>query len=161
MTNISDRHAEVAKVANDAHARDERAVDAVMAAFDVAKNTATRWLWEARAAGHHIDNDQRFGLTEPQRLNQVFATLGDGRAFEPQPWVADANCRSVKTDLFFPERGDTHTQRQALEVCRGCSVRFDCFQYGFNNYERGVWGGTTERQRRQLRNGWLRLEDIA
>jgi hypothetical protein len=41
-------------------------------------------------------------------------------------------------------------------VCQGCPVRDACPQYAFETRQTdGIWGGTTERQRRRLRRAWL------
>jgi WhiB family redox-sensing transcriptional regulator len=67
------------------------------------------------------------------------------------PWVNEAACRGLATNLFYPERGDP--TRHALEVCKPCPVKADCLQYAIDNSERwGVWGGLTERQRRRIRS---------
>jgi WhiB family redox-sensing transcriptional regulator len=65
-------------------------------------------------------------------------------------WQSMANCMGVDPDLFFPERGAS--TREAKEVCRGCLVRQDCLEYALANGEKfGIWGGLSERERRQLR----------
>lgn len=67
------------------------------------------------------------------------------------PWVADAACKGINTNLFYPERGEP--TRHALEVCKPCVVKAECLQYAIDNSERwGIWGGMTERQRRQIRS---------
>ena len=51
-------------------------------------------------------------------------------------------------DALFPEAVD---QKRARGVCMGCPVRFDCLAEALDNrIEWGVWGGMTERERRQL-----------
>ena len=73
---------------------------------------------------------------------------------EDRGWQARANCMGVDPDLFFPERGAS--TREAKEVCRGCVVREDCLEFALaTNQESGVWGGTTEDERRKLRKQWL------
>ena len=63
-------------------------------------------------------------------------------------WRERANCLGVDPDLFFPERGEP--LRQVKAVCAGCEVRSECLAEGL--HERfGVWGGTSERERRALR----------
>jgi WhiB family transcriptional regulator, redox-sensing transcriptional regulator len=72
---------------------------------------------------------------------------------EPQPWMAHANCAGVDPDLFFPERGESTTEAKA--ICRACPVRTECLDYALSINERhGIWGGTSERQRRAIRNQW-------
>jgi WhiB family redox-sensing transcriptional regulator len=52
-------------------------------------------------------------------------------------------------DLFFP--GPDEDQEQALEVCRTCPVREECLEWALIARERyGIWGGTTEQERRRL-----------
>lgn len=132
----------------------EPTVDSLMAEHGLSRQVATRLLWKTRIA----DNQQ--GDPTHQRFEQLLATLGDGRVWHPQPWRERANCHGVATDLFFPTRGDMRTQEQAVAVCRMCEVRAECFRYGMDHFERGVWGGTTERQRRQIRSGYLNADDI-
>lgn len=65
-------------------------------------------------------------------------------------WMADAACRGLNPAFFFP---DTKAESQAAQaVCRGCPVRAQCLTYAIDNYEdEGVWGGTAEKYRRQVR----------
>ena len=76
----------------------------------------------------------------------------DGQPFElrAQPWMADANCAGVDPELFFPQRGESTVEAKA--VCRACPVRAQCLDYALSINERnGIWGGTSERQRRTIR----------
>jgi WhiB family transcriptional regulator, redox-sensing transcriptional regulator len=63
-------------------------------------------------------------------------------------WVAKARCHSTDPDELFV-RGAA--QRQAAVICRQCPVVAECLADALDNQmEFGVWGGMTERQRRQL-----------
>ena len=64
-------------------------------------------------------------------------------------WQNRAACRSESLDLFYSiEDADI---RQALAMCRRCEVRTACLEYAMTNREHfGVWGGTTERERRRI-----------
>ena len=65
-------------------------------------------------------------------------------------WRDDALCRQVGMDLFFPEKGET--PKAAKQVCAACPVRAECLAEALAGDIRfGVWGGTSERERRQLR----------
>lgn len=80
--------------------------------------------------------------------------LDEAPALQEQPdrpdWFERAECRGVDPDLFFPKAGESY--QQAQRVCRECPVRAQCLEYALDNCERfGVWGGLTERERRQLR----------
>lgn len=51
-------------------------------------------------------------------------------------------------DALFPEGKD---QKRAKAICMGCPVRAECLAEALDNrIEWGVWGGMTERERRQL-----------
>jgi WhiB family redox-sensing transcriptional regulator len=68
-------------------------------------------------------------------------------------WMAFAVCRDHPTELFFPTRGTSTAP--AKEICAKCSVRSECLEYVLESVEAhndsGVWGGTSVRERRQLR----------
>lgn len=65
-------------------------------------------------------------------------------------WHADAACLEHPEVDFFPSgRGD-----DAKAVCAGCLVRDECLAAALVRGEHdGIWGGTSERQRRALRRG--------
>lgn len=70
----------------------------------------------------------------------------------PQDWKQHAACRGMDASLFFPERGDTAPVRAAQAVCRTCPVAEECLSYAMALNEKfGIWGGTSERQRRAMR----------
>lgn len=67
--------------------------------------------------------------------------------FGEREWMSRAACKGMDTNLFFPERGDTHSVRLAKSVCAGCPVIEECGEYG--KAERfGFWGGMGVRRRR-------------
>jgi len=79
---------------------------------------------------------------------------------EDRAWQDYANCLGVDPDLFFPERGAS--TREAKEVCRGCVVREECLEYALANHiDHGIWGGTSERQRRRIAAGRRRAAQAA
>ena len=63
-------------------------------------------------------------------------------------WVDDAACSAEDPELFFPERNSY--AREAKAVCAGCSVLEACRDYALTSPVglAGVWGGTTEQERR-------------
>lgn len=68
-------------------------------------------------------------------------------ASDAEDWTLDARCRGMQ-DQLFPEGAD---QKRARAVCTGCAVRSECLAEALDNrIEWGVWGGMTERERRQL-----------
>lgn len=73
-------------------------------------------------------------------------------AAELLSWRADGACRGMDPALFYPDRGDLDAVRRAKEVCRGCAVQEQCLAWALHACERiGIWGGTSEAERRALR----------
>ncbi|MET7442847.1 WhiB family transcriptional regulator [Streptomyces sp. NPDC004082] len=72
-----------------------------------------------------------------------------------ESWRDAAACRSVDPDLFFPvgSTGPALLQiREAKAVCRSCPVREACLQWALDTGQTlGVWGGTSENERRALK----------
>jgi WhiB family redox-sensing transcriptional regulator len=74
--------------------------------------------------------------------------------FESPSWYAEAACHTLPADLFFPA-GRTGSARELAEaakrVCARCRVSQACLAFALEtNQEYGVWGGTTEDERRAL-----------
>lgn len=64
-----------------------------------------------------------------------------------EDWTLKARCRGMQ-DQLFPDGAD---QKRARSLCMGCQVRSQCLAEALDNrIEWGVWGGMTERERRQL-----------
>ena len=67
----------------------------------------------------------------------------------PAAWTASALCAQADPEEWFPEKGSS--TRMAKAICSRCPVRADCLSEALANGERfGVWGGLSERERRQL-----------
>ncbi|MEU2786244.1 MULTISPECIES: WhiB family transcriptional regulator [unclassified Streptomyces] len=70
-------------------------------------------------------------------------------------WRDHAACRHEDPDLFYPigTSGPTLMQtEEAKAVCRRCSVREACLRWALDMDQfTGVWGGTSEAERRALR----------
>lgn len=65
-------------------------------------------------------------------------------------WMERARCLDADPELFFPAKGGSADPAKA--VCAACPVRVPCLDYALDHGERlGVWGGTTPRERRELR----------
>jgi len=61
-----------------------------------------------------------------------------------------AACRGLDPHLFFPDRGASVAEAKA--VCASCPVRAECLEFALINVEKfGIFGGTSERERRRLR----------
>ncbi|GGM79424.1 transcriptional regulator WhiB2 [Longimycelium tulufanense] len=74
-----------------------------------------------------------------------WAAVGD------MSWRQHGACAvSTNPDLWFPE-GNHKSERLAKVVCHNCPVKIPCLRWALNNKEKwGVWGGTTERERRRM-----------
>lgn len=71
---------------------------------------------------------------------------------ERPTWFDEAACRGLGQALFFPDQGDLYGARQAQEICARCPVRPQCLAHAVGDGEHyGIWGGTTERDRRRIR----------
>lgn len=64
-------------------------------------------------------------------------------------WQDRAACRDHDVETFF--HVEPEPVRRALEICAGCEVREACLDQAMAHREIfGVWGGTTETERRRM-----------
>jgi WhiB family redox-sensing transcriptional regulator len=73
-------------------------------------------------------------------------------------WRARAACAGYPNTLFFPtsDSADEASIEKAKAVCGVCPVSEDCLQYALETNQRsGIWGGTSEKERKSLRRKWL------
>src|SRR6476619_7933180 len=74
-------------------------------------------------------------------------------------WRAEALCRDTDPELFFPigTTGAALVQiEHARAVCRQCPVQADCLDFALTtNQDSGIWGGTSEEERRVLRREFV------
>jgi WhiB family redox-sensing transcriptional regulator len=74
-------------------------------------------------------------------------------------WHQRARCRGVDTKVFLPGQGDPVGPAKAL--CRECEVREECLNFALSlpaGDDRGIWGGISERQRRDIRRERARAD---
>lgn len=84
------------------------------------------------------DQFTRFGENDPvENFN-----------FERPAWQALGACVGADPNIFFPTRGED--TREAKKICSGCSVKEECLDFGINE-KFGIFGGLSERQRRDIR----------
>lgn len=67
-------------------------------------------------------------------------------------------CYGMDPDLFTGYDGETTADRifretDAKSVCQQCELRAACLGWAQDHDERGVWGGTSDDDRRELRTG--------
>jgi WhiB family transcriptional regulator, redox-sensing transcriptional regulator len=70
-------------------------------------------------------------------------------------WRDLAACRDTDPELFFPigtVGPGLHQVARAKQICARCAVRPACLDWALaSGQEAGVWGGTSEDERRALR----------
>lgn len=66
-------------------------------------------------------------------------------------WTAEAACRGVDTDVFFPPRGGSNVE--ALTICGRCPARQPCLDEALADpdLDHGIRGGQTAKARRLTR----------
>lgn len=88
----------------------------------------------------------------------------------PSSWKEQAACHGMDLTLFFGDEGAARPAmrrsvlRRAKEVCDECPVVRECLANALENDERGVWGGTSRRQRKvwlvQISKGERTIEEV-
>ena len=62
------------------------------------------------------------------------------------------NCATSDPEAFFLERGAARWEVDiAKKVCNSCMLIGVCRQWAIENHEMGIWGGTTEMERKRIR----------
>jgi WhiB family redox-sensing transcriptional regulator len=65
-------------------------------------------------------------------------------------WLNRAKCKDMDPAIFFPS--DSIGVRVAQTICAECPVKAECLEYALDDgVDHGVWGGTSERERRRIR----------
>ena len=86
-------------------------------------------------------------------------------AAENDGWRLQAACRDTDPDLFFPigTTGPALEQIAAARaVCQVCPVCEPCLDFALmTNQDSGIWGGTTEEDRRKLRRAYVARQKAA
>ncbi len=112
--------------------------------------------------GASVGNNGGGGSTG--RHDVADALLAANLDWEGERWRDRAACRSTAADLFFPigrTPGAIDQIRTAKSVCRSCEVRETCLLYALEtNQDSGIWGGTSEDERRKLRRAWLARQQL-
>jgi WhiB family transcriptional regulator, redox-sensing transcriptional regulator len=66
-----------------------------------------------------------------------------------EKWRSRASCLDYPPAIFFPSDG-VGVDR-ARRICNQCEVATPCLEFALENkIDHGVWGGTSERQRRRF-----------
>ena len=67
--------------------------------------------------------------------------------------IDEAACTTEDPGLFFPDAGKGYAAKvkEAKRICGTCPIESKCLAEAIkNNEEYGIWGGTTEKERKQL-----------
>lgn len=108
-------------------------------------------------------NSWEMAPPEFAEFEQIAQRVAQGQ-FEHDPrftWRQTASCRDTSPELFFPigTTGPAVDQIAAAKtVCFTCPSRVPCLEYALStNQDSGVWGGTSEEDRRHLRRTYIRV----
>ena len=64
-------------------------------------------------------------------------------------WRQRGACHGLDPAIFFPDSEDSASP--AKEICAACPVRVACLEHALASREKdGVWGGTTDKERRRI-----------
>src|ERR1700694_6105021 len=103
---------------------------------------------------------EQFHIFPPVDVEEFVAlTWSRSIDWDSDDWRDRAACRDTDPDLFFPI-GTTGPAIEQIDsakaVCRECDAQSACLEFALaTNQESGVWGGTSEEERRKLRKMWL------
>ncbi len=64
-------------------------------------------------------------------------------------WRQRGACNGLDPAVFYPDSEENAEEAKA--ICASCPVRLSCLEHALTMRERdGVWGGTTEKERRRI-----------
>ena len=99
-----------------------------------------------------IGNQLADGYVDTSSTGDALVTRDGGRMERIDTdtlWMVEGLCRDKPPAIFFPSDG-VGVDR-ARKICAGCPVRELCLEYALTNrIDHGVWGGTSERERRRI-----------
>ena len=83
----------------------------------------------------------------------LMESIADKTAPSQDDWMDSAKCRSLDPTeaekTFFVGRGQNKTKAES--ICNTCLVQKKCLTYAIVNNESGIWAGTSEKDRREMR----------
>ena len=66
-------------------------------------------------------------------------------------WMDRAACHGIELTAFYPLSDLATIPAEAADACDVCIVQPQCLSYALDTAQHGVWGGTTDEDRRLLR----------
>lgn len=83
--------------------------------------------------------------------------------YDRQNWRAKARCSNLTSEeaaeLFYISKGKS--ANPARQFCGGCPVQSQCLDYAIYYGEVGIWGGTTDDERKRLSESLVGLLTVA
>jgi WhiB family transcriptional regulator, redox-sensing transcriptional regulator len=88
--------------------------------------------------------------------DQVPDQYMEPRFWDIPAWMEYGLCAAgTAPDTWFPPPGSRSSHdpaiRAAKAICGECPVCIECLDYALSRGETGIWGGTTDRERRIIR----------
>ena len=82
--------------------------------------------------------------------------------FDDLSWMGEAHCSNLDVNVWIPDydfsqgqAANRDVQQIGLQICRECPVQIECLNFALATTDYvtyGIWGGTTELQRKALKN---------
>ncbi len=99
-------------------------------------------------------------MAKPRRIGEPASPDISG-PLRALPWADVALCAETDPDLWFELSTDRYVslpngtrEAAAKDICRRCPALKPCRDYAMAHPElEGIWGATTEKERRQARRG--------
>jgi len=66
-------------------------------------------------------------------------------------WMEDAACRGKPLAVFFPDYPIRGEDCEGKRVCLPCPVKEQCLDWALTRGERGIWGATSDEERKRIR----------
>ena len=99
--------------------------------------------------------DKPLFFGDSEEISESFGLSGNQKAHcnvsigMESNWMAEGLCNEQPPSLFFPSDGVG--VEVAKKICAECPSKEPCLEYALTNrIDHGVWGGTSERQRRRI-----------
>lgn len=87
--------------------------------------------------------------SDPLEVITAVARLVDAYRTQAPAWHRRARCVGAPVEMFFPGAGSSSASAKAL--CHDCEVRRQCLAYALDHGPLlGIWGGTSEAERRRM-----------
>lgn len=99
--------------------------------------------------------DRRQRAAPEMAFVAIIDTAASGASETDVSWYHKGLCTEagsnipIDPDIFNPSRGKLPDA--AKKVCAKCPVSGQCLEYALDNKLSGIWGGTTEQERRRMR----------